>query len=566
MCNRVLLLEFINFGVTFNYYNFILRSFRMIDTIKTTPYMDQKMGTAGLRKKSKVVLQPNYFENFIQSIFNVISPQGKTYVIGGDGRFYNDIAIQKLIKMAAANGVKKLIVGQNGYLSTPASSNMILKNHTDGGFVLTASHNPGGENGDFGIKFATSTGGQCSAQVSERIFNETQNISEYKIMNSADVDLSQIGSQKLLDMEIEVVDPIKDYVKLMEGIFDFPAIRKLFAEGFTMRFDAMNAVTGPYAIEIFENVLGAAKGSVLNSTPKPDFGGLHPDPNLVYAKELVDIMYSDDAPDFGAANDGDGDRNMILGKKFFVTPSDSLAILTDNYAYIPAYKNGIFGVAKSMATSTAVARVAARHNIGYYEVPTGWKYFVNLMDSRRITFCGEESFGTGSSHIREKDGIWAILFWLNIIASSKKSVEEITMEHWKKYGRSYYLRFDFDGIKTDVANDLMKNLENKLPSLTGKTYGEFKIKLAEVFTYHDPVDNSSTSNGMRILTEDGSRIVFRLSGSSSSGATLRVYLEKLEHEKLREDPVAMVEGLLKIAFEVAEIRERTGKQKADIIT
>lgn len=538
----------------------------MTEIIKTTPYTDQKMGTAGLRKKSKVVMQPHYFENFLQSIFNVIRPEGKTYVVGGDGRFYNAVAIQKLIKMAAANGVKKLIVGRDGYLSTPASSNMILKNRTDGGFVLTASHNPGGENGDFGIKFATETGGQCSSQVSDKIFEQTKNITEFKILNTDDVKLDKLGTITVGSMEVEIVDPIKDYVELMEKIFDFDAIKKLFADGFTMRFDAMNAVTGPYAIEIFENILGAAKGSVLNPQPKPDFGGLHPDPNLVYARELVDIMFGDNAPDFGAANDGDGDRNMILGKKFFVTPSDSLAILTDNYALIPAYKNGIYGVAKSMATSTAVARVAAAHNIGYYEVPTGWKYFVNLMDSNRITFCGEESFGTGSSHIREKDGIWAILFWLNIIAATGKSVEEITREHWKKYGRSYYLRFDFDGIPTDTANELMANLEAKLPTLNGQRHGSFKVRLAEVFTYNDPVDHSSTSNGMRILMEDGSRIVFRLSGTSSSGATLRVYLEKLEKENFNGDPRQMVDELLQMAMSVAEIEKRTGKKQADVTT
>ena len=538
----------------------------MFEVIKTTPYTDQKMGTAGLRKKSKVVLQPNYFENFLQSIFNVIEPQGKTFIVGGDGRFYNDIAIQKLIKMAAANGVKKLIIGQNGYLSTPASSNLILKRHADGAFVLTASHNPGGENGDFGIKFATETGGQCSSSVSDKIYEQSKQISEYKIFTTDDINLDKLGIQKLGNMEIEIINPINDYVEMMAGIFDFDAIKKLFANGFTMQFDAMNAVTGPYAIEIFENVLGAKKGSVKNAIPMKDFGGLHPDPNLVYAKELLAAMFADNAPDFGAANDGDGDRNMILGKKFFVTPSDSLAILTDHYALIPAYKNGIYGVAKSMATSTAVERVAKAHNIGYYEVPTGWKYFVNLMDSKRITFCGEESFGTGSSHIREKDGIWAILFWLNIIAVTGKSVEQITREHWAKYGRSYYMRFDFDGIATDIANDLMKNLENKMPELKGKTLGSFKVALAEVFTYKDPVDFSETSNGMRIVMEDGSRIVFRLSGTSSSDATLRVYLEKIEHNNLDAQSREMVEELLKIAMDVAEIEKRTGKKQADLTT
>lgn len=538
----------------------------MIQVIATTPYTDQKMGTAGLRKKSKVVMQEHYFENFLQSIFNTIAPAGKTFVVGGDGRFYNSIAIQKLIKMAAANGVKKLIIGQNGFLSTPASSNMILKRHTDGGFVLSASHNPGGENGDFGIKFATETGGQCSSQVSDRIFANSQTISEFKTADAADVDLSRLGTQNLEGMEIEIVDPISDYVELMEKIFDFELIKKMFANGFTMRFDAMNAVTGPYAIRIFEEILGAAKGSVLNAVPKPDFGGLHPDPNLVYAKELVNIMYADDAPDFGAANDGDGDRNMILGKKFFVTPSDSLAILTDNYDLIPAYKGGIYGVAKSMATSTAVARVASARNIGYYEVPTGWKYFVNLMDSKRITFCGEESFGTGSSHIREKDGIWAVLFWLNIIAASGKSVEEITREHWQKYGRSYYLRFDFDGIPTDIANKLMSDLEAKLPPLNGQKLGSYEVGKAEAFVYNDPVDHSSTQNGLRILLTDGSRIVYRLSGTSSSGATLRVYIEKFSRNELDAEPRQMVDELLKIAAELAEIEKRTGKKEADVTT
>lgn len=538
----------------------------MIEVISTTPYNDQKMGTAGLRKKSKVLMQPNYFENFVQSIFEVISPKGKTYIVGGDGRFYNDIAIQKLIKMAAANGVKKLIIGENGFMSTPAASNLIIKLKTDGGFVLTASHNPAGIDGDFGIKVSSASGGQISSQVSDQIYQKSKEIKEYKIYNGQDVDLSKRGVQKYADMEIEVVDAITDYVELMQKIFDFDKISELFHKGFTMKFDAMNAVTGPYALKIFEETLGAAKGSVMNAVPLPDFGGLHPDPNLVYARELVDIMYSDQAPDFGGANDGDGDRNMILGSHFFVSPSDSLAILTDNYELIPEYKHGIYGVAKSMATSTAVKRVAENKGIGYYEVPTGWKYFVNLMDSNRITFCGEESFGTSSTHIREKDGIWAILFWLNIIAATGKSVEEITVDHWKKYGRSYYLRFDFDGIPTDVANKLMEDLEAKLPSLSGKTIDGFEITLAESFTYNDPVDHSTTTNGMRILFADGSRIVYRLSGTSSSGATLRVYIEKFEKENIDSEALDMVGGLLKIATDVAEIETRTGKVKADVIT
>ena len=539
----------------------------MISTIQTTPYADQKMGTAGLRKKSKIAMQPNYVENFMQSIFNTIDNlSNKTFLVGGDGRFYNDIAIQKIIKMAAANGVKKLVIGQNGFVSTPAGSNIILKNKLDGGFVLSASHNPGGENGDFGIKYSNQTGGQVPASVTDKIYANTKTISEYKIYEAPDVDLSHLGTQHLGKMEIEIIDPVIDYVEMVEHIFDFNAIKSLFAKGFTMRFDAMNAVTGPYAKRIFEEILGAPKGSVVHAIPLPDFGGLHPDPNLVYAKELVDLMFSDSAPDFGGANDGDGDRNMILGKKFFVTPSDSLAILTDNYQYIPAYKNGIFGVAKSAATSTAVGRVAKAHNISYYEVPTGWKYFVNLMDSKRITFCGEESFGTGSAHIREKDGIWAILFWLNIIAATGKSVEEITREHWQKYGRSYYMRFDFEGLDTNIADKLMHDLEEKLPSLNGQEFNGYKISEAAPFVYHDPVDNSSTQNGLIIKFEDGSRIVYRLSGTGSSGATLRVYLEKYEQNKLAEDPLSMLKPILAIAMEIAEISSRTGKKHADVIT
>ncbi len=539
----------------------------MIKTIQTTPYTDQKMGTAGLRKKSKVVMQPNYIENFIQAIFNTIGDvKGRTFVLGGDGRFYNDIAIQQLIKIAAANGIGKLIVGQNGFLSTPASSNLILKNKTDGGFVLSASHNPGGPNGDFGLKYATSTGGQCPSAVSDKIYENSKNIHEYKIMDTPDIDLSRLGTFKLGEMTIEIIDPVKDYVEMMENIFDFPALKKLFADGFTMRYDAMNAITGPYAIRIFEEILGAPKGSVVNYHPLPDFGGLHPDPNLVYAKDLVEHMYADNAPDFGGANDGDGDRNMILGKKFFVTPSDSLAILTDNYKLIPAYKNGIYGVAKSAATSTAVCRVAEAHKLPCYAVPTGWKYFVNLMDSKRITFCGEESFGTGSSHIREKDGIWAILFWLNIIAATGKSVEQITMEHWQKYGRSYYMRFDFEGLDTAVADKLMADLENKLPTLAGQKFGSYEIAQAAPFVYNDPVDGSSTKNGLVIDFTKGEKITFRLSGTGSSGATLRVYIERLERSNLKEDPKTMLKELEAIAMEIAEIQKRTGKTKADVNT
>lgn len=539
----------------------------MIKTISTTPYTDQKMGTAGLRRKSKVVMQPNYVENFMQSIFNVIGDlSSKTFVVGGDGRYYNDIAIQKIIKMAAANGVSRLIIGQNGFMSTPAGSNIILKNKADGGFILSASHNPGGPNADFGIKYSNHTGGQIPSSVSDAIYQQTINIKEYKICDIPDVDLSVIGHQDICGMQIDIIDPVQDYVEMMQNIFDFSAIKKMFQNGFTMRFDAMNAVTGPYAQRIFEDLLGAAKGSVVNYVPLPDFGGLHPDPNMVYAKELVDFMFSDSAADFGAANDGDGDRNMILGKKFFVTPSDSLAILTDHFNLIPAYKDGIYGVAKSAATSTAVERVAKEHKIGYYEVPTGWKYFVNLMDSKRITFCGEESFGTGSSHIREKDGIWAVLFWLNIIAATGKSVEQITTEFWNKYGRSYYVRFDFEGVDTNLADNLMTDLESRLPSLTNKQFYGFTVSEAKAFVYNDPVDHSSTKNGLIVKFTDGSRIVYRLSGTGSSGATIRVYLERYSKSDIKNDPLKMLTDLLKAAMDISEIPERTGKHQADVVT
>ena len=539
----------------------------MINIVKTQPYSDQKMGTGGLRKKTKVMMQPNYFENFIQSVFNAIGGvKGKTYVVGGDGRFFNAEAIQRFIKMAAANGIKKLIIGQNGFMSTPAGSNVMLKNHTDGGFIFSASHNPGGENGDFGVKYANETAGQVPTSVTDRIFEESKKISEYKICDSKDIDLRNLGLQKLEDMDIEVIDPVADYVEMMQRIFDFDALKQLFKSGFTIRFDAMNAVTGPYAIRIFEEILGAAKGSVIRATPLPDFGGLHPDPNLIYAKDLVDFMYSDKATDFAAANDGDGDRNMILGRKFFVTPSDSLAILTDNCKLIPAYKNGIYGVAKSAATSTAVCRVAEKNNIPYYVVPTGWKYFVNLMDSNRITLCGEESFGTGSSHIREKDGIWAILFWLSIIAKTGKTVEEITRENWKKYGRSYYMRFDYEGLDTTVADKLMADLEAKLPSLKGQKFGSYEVKEAAPFVYNDPVDGSVTKNGLVIDFTNQSKITYRLSGTGSSGATLRVYLEQPEYNDFDQDTFETLQPLLKIASDVAEIQQRTGKTKADVNT
>lgn len=539
----------------------------MIEIIKTKPYTDQKMGTAGLRKKTSTIVQNNYFENFLQSIFNTIpNLNEKSFLVGGDGRYYNKIAIQKIIKIAAANNVKKLYVGQNGLVSTPAGSHIILKNKLDGGFVLSASHNPGGENGDFGIKYATSTGGQCKPHESEAIYNETININEYKISDCPDFDLSKLATYKCENTEIEIIDPFVDYIDMMKEIFDFEKIKTLTTSNFRFVFDAMNGVTGPYGKKIFEDELKAPCGTVINATPLEDFGGLHPDPNLIYAKHLVDLMYSEAAPDFAAANDGDGDRNMILGQGFFVSPSDCLAILTDNYKIIPAYKNGIYGVAKSAATSMAVKRVADKLGIGFYEVPTGWKYFINLMDSKRISFCGEESFGTGASHIREKDGIWAVLFWLSIIAETHKSVKEIAVDHWKKYGRSYYLRNDFESIPQEVADKLMTDLETKLPSLVGKTFNGFTVSKAEPFIYNDPVDHTSNKNGLIVHFSDGSRIVYRLSGTGTQGATLRTYIERYVDDRLLEDPETMLKELSIVAHTISDVEARTGKKQPDIIT
>ncbi len=539
----------------------------MIEIIQTTPYTDQKMGTAGLRKKTKTAMQNNYLENFMQSIFNTIpNLNQKSFLIGGDGRYYNKVAIQKIIKIAIANNVKKLYVGQNGLVSTPAGSHIILINKLNGGFVLSASHNPGGINGDFGIKYATSSGGQCQPAESDAIYEQTLKIKEYKIAQCPDFDLSELKTFKCGNTEIEIIDPYIDYIKMMEGIFDFAKLKKLMQSDFRFVFDAMNGVTGPYGKKLFEETLGAPEGSVINAVPLEDFGGMHPDPNLIYAKHLVDLMYSEATPDFAAANDGDGDRNMILGQSFFVSPSDCLAIITDHYRLIPAYKNGIYGVAKSAATSMAVKRVADALNIEYYEVPTGWKYFIHLMDSKRITFCGEESFGAGAAHIREKDGIWATLFWLSIIAETHKSVKEIALEHWKKYGRSYYLRNDYEEIPQEVADKLMIDLENKLPSLINQNFNGFTVSDAYPFIYHDPVDNSITKNGLIIYFTDGSRIVYRLSGTGTNGATLRTYVERYVTDDLLEKPEIMLEELATVSRTISEITSRTGKAKPDIIT
>ena len=542
----------------------------MIRTVATAPYKDQKPGTSGLRKKVPVFAQENYAENFIQSIFDSLEGfAGKTLVVGGDGRYYNREVIQKVLKMAAAAGFGKVMVGQGGILSTPAASNIIRKYGAFGGIILSASHNPGGPNEDFGIKYNIGNGGPAPEKITEAIFERSKIISEYKIADAPDVDLDTVGSFELAGMTVEVIDPVADYAELMESLFDFDAIRGLISGGFRIAMDSMGAVTGPYAKEIIEKRLGAPAGSVRNATPLPDFGGHHPDPNLVHAKELYDDVMSADGPDFGAASDGDGDRNMVVGKDMFVTPSDSLAIIAANAKCAPGYAKGIAGIARSMPTSAAADRVAEKLGIGMYETPTGWKYFGNLMDAGEVTVCGEESFGTGSDHVREKDGLWAILFWLNIIAARKESVADIVGKHWAEYGRNYYSRHDYEEVDTDAANGLMDALREKLSSLPGQSFGDLKVEAADDFSYTDPIDGSvSTKQGIRILFEGGSRVVFRLSGTGTSGATLRVYVERYEPDASRHDTEtqAALADLISVADEIAEIAKRTGRQGPTVIT
>ncbi|MBB6180748.1 alpha-D-glucose phosphate-specific phosphoglucomutase [Pseudorhizobium flavum] len=542
----------------------------MIRTVPTAPYKDQKPGTSGLRKKVPVFAQENYAENFIQSIFDSLEGfEGKTLVIGGDGRYYNREVIQKALKMAAAAGFGKVMVGRGGILSTPAASNIIRKYGAFGGIILSASHNPGGPNEDFGIKYNIGNGGPAPEKITEAIFERSKIISEYKIADAPDIDLDTQGSCDLAGMTVEVVDPVADYAQLMESLFDFDAIRNLISGGFRIAMDSMGAVTGPYAKEIIEKRLGAPAGSVRNATPLPDFGGHHPDPNLVHAKELYDDVMSADGPEFGAASDGDGDRNMVVGKDMFVTPSDSLAIIAANAKCAPGYAKGIAGIARSMPTSAAADRVAEKLGLGMYETPTGWKYFGNLMDAGKVTVCGEESFGTGSDHVREKDGLWAILFWLNIIAARKEGVAEIVRKHWAEYGRNYYSRHDYEEVDTDAANGLMDALRSKLSSLPGQSFGDLKVEAADDFSYTDPIDGSvSTRQGIRILFQGGSRVVFRLSGTGTSGATLRIYVERYEPDASRHgiETQAALSDLIAVADEIAEIKTRTGRTGPTVIT
>ena len=544
-----------------------------IITHTTAPFDGQKPGTSGLRKKVTVFQQPHYLANFVASIFAAVKPEdgfaGKTLVIGGDGRFYNDTAIQLVIKMAVAQGFARILIGQNGILSTPAVSHIIRKYGAFGGVILSASHNAGGPDGDFGIKFNMSNGGPAPEKITDAIYAYSQTVSSYTAADCADVDLSQLGTTMIGNVSVEIINSVTDYVELMQELFDFDAIRALFASGFTLKFDAMHAVTGPYAHAIFEDLLGAAKGSVFNGTPSTDFGGHHPDPNLVHAKELYDLMMSADAPDFGAASDGDGDRNLIIGRGIAVTPSDALAILAANAHLAPAYAGGISGVARSMPTSAAVDRVAQKLGVECFETPTGWKFFGNLLDAGRITLCGEESAGAGSNHVREKDGLWAVLLWLNILAKTRVSVKELLENHWAQYGQNYYTRHDFEEIETDKANPVMAHIKAQLPTLAGKQFGSLTVQSADDFSYHDPIDGSVSHNqGLRVLFTDGSRIVYRLSGTGTVGATIRMYIEQYQADPSKHggDTQTALAELIQIAYQISDIAALTGRTAPNVIT
>jgi phosphoglucomutase len=542
----------------------------MIVSVATTPYLDQKPGTSGLRKKVPHFQQKNYVENFIQSVIDSLEGfKGKILVIGGDGRYYNREVIQIAIRMAAANGFGKVMTGQGGIMSTPAASNIIRKYKAFGGLILSASHNPGGPTEDFGIKYNTGNGGPAPEKITDAIFARTKEIDQYLTINTPDIDLDKTGMFEVAGMAVEVIDPVTDYAELMESLFDFDLIRAKIKAGLTLRFDAMSAVTGPYAKEILERRLGAAEGSVVNFIPLPDFGGHHPDPNLVHAHELYELMMSNDAPDFGAASDGDGDRNLIIGKHIFVTPSDSVAMLAANAHLAPGYSRGLAGIARSMPTSGAADRVAAKLGIGMYETPTGWKFFGNLLDAGLVTICGEESAGTGSDHVREKDGLWAVLLWLNILAVRGTSIKAIVEQHWAEYGRNYYSRHDYEEVESERANGLMADLRAAMAAMPGKGFGDLTVEKADDFSYLDPVDGSVSANqGIRILFAGGSRVVYRLSGTGTSGATLRVYIERYEPDTSKhniETQTALAD-LIAAADTIAAIRAKTGRGEPSVIT
>jgi len=542
----------------------------MIRDVPTKPYLDQKPGTSGLRKKVPVFQQEHYVENFIQSVFDALEGfAGATLVVGGDGRYFNREVIQIALRMAAANGFGKVIVGQGGILSTPAASHVIRKYKAFGGLILSASHNPGGPHEDFGIKYNIGNGGPAPEKVTEAVFARSKVIDRFRIADTAPVDIDLVGATKAGEMAVEVIDPVADYASLMESLFDFEAIRKMFAGGFRMAFDSMHAVTGPYGKEILENRLGAPAGTARNYVPLPDFGGHHPDPNLVHAKQLYDEMMAPNAPDFGAASDGDGDRNLIIGRGLFVTPSDSLAVLAANAHLAPGYRAGLKGIARSMPTSGAADRVADKLGIGMYETPTGWKFFGNLLDAGLATICGEESAGTGSDHVREKDGLWAVLLWLNILAVRGESAKDIVTAHWAEFGRNYYSRHDYEAVETEAANRLIGELRGRLASLPGTAVNGMRVAAADDFAYHDPVDGSVSSNqGIRVLFDGGSRIVFRLSGTGTEGATLRVYIERYEKDPSRHDldTQEALADLIEAAENVAGIRKFTGRTEPTVIT
>ena len=542
-----------------------------IETINTTPYQDQNPGTSGLRKKVKVFQQTGYLENFVQSIFDSLEEtQGKVLVLGGDGRYFNRVAIQIIIKMAAANGFGELIIGQGGLLSTPAASHIIRKYQADGGLILSASHNPGGPDEDFGIKYNVNNGGPAPEKFTQAVFERSQVIDHYKSADIPDIDLDNIGTAEFEGLKVTIIDPVTDYAELLETIFDFNLLKQSISSGYiTLLFDAMSAITGPYAKRILVDILGAPADSVINAEPLEDFGGHHPDPNLAHAHELAERMFSDNAPIFGAASDGDGDRNMITGSNIFVTPSDSLAIMAANAHLIPAYKDGLSGVARSMPTSQAVDRVAASYKIPCYETPTGWKFFGNLLDAGKITLCGEESFGTGSTHVREKDGLWAVLFWLNLIAVKRQTVADIVQEHWQKFGRDIYCRHDYEAIETPIANGIVDHLRAQLPTLPGQVFGEYLVSYADEFCYEDSIDGSISKNqGIRVGFENGSRIVFRLSGTGTVGATLRIYIERFEAnpEKHNQEAQTALAFLIELAEQLCEVKQRTGRTEPDVIT